>query len=159
MCGSDGVTYTNECNLQVTSCRQQRLIVVVARRPCGLFVTFAHLLPPPRRRCFPRCLSVCPLATLRKNLQTDLREIFREDWQRVNEQMVKFRCLSRTDSPDGVTDIATLVRRALAEVCTVPVLLVIDRFSWQRIQEPSRYGVRCDTSVYCIEAACSPRVN
>jgi len=29
-----------------------------------------------------------------------------------------------TDSPDGGTDIATLVRRALAEVCTVPVLLV-----------------------------------
>ena len=29
-----------------------------------------------------------------------------------------------TDSPDGGTDIATLVRRALAEVCTVPALLV-----------------------------------
>ena len=28
------------------------------------------------------------------------------------------------DSPDGEIDIATLVRRALAEVCTVPVLLV-----------------------------------
>ena len=28
------------------------------------------------------------------------------------------------DSPDAGTDIATLVRRALAEVCTVPVLLV-----------------------------------
>jgi len=31
---------------------------------------------------------------------------------------------SGTDSPDGGTDIATMVRRALAEVCTVPVLLV-----------------------------------
>ena len=30
-----------------------------------------------------------------------------------------------TDSPDGEPDIATLVRRALAEVCTVPVLLVM----------------------------------
>ena len=29
------------------------------------------------------------------------------------------------DSPDGGTDIAALVRRALAEVCTVPVLVVI----------------------------------
>jgi len=28
-------------------------------------------------------------------------------------------------SPDGGTDIAKLVRRALAEVCTVPVLLVL----------------------------------
>jgi len=27
------------------------------------------------------------------------------------------------DLPDGGTDIATLVRRALAELCTVPVLL------------------------------------
>ena len=38
--------------------------------------------------------------------------------------MIKFRWRPRTDSPDGGTDIATLVRRALAEVCTVPVLLV-----------------------------------
>jgi len=30
----------------------------------------------------------------------------------------------KTDSPDGRTDIVTLVRRALAEVCSVPVLLV-----------------------------------
>jgi len=29
-----------------------------------------------------------------------------------------------TDSPDGRTDIVTLVRRALVEVCTVPVVLV-----------------------------------
>ena len=35
---------------------------------------------------------------------------------------------SRTDSPDGGADIATLVRRALAEVCTVPVLLVFLQF-------------------------------
>jgi len=33
--------------------------------------------------------------------------------------------LLRTDSPDVGTDITTLVRRALAEVCTVRVLLVI----------------------------------
>jgi len=31
--------------------------------------------------------------------------------------------INKTDSPDGGTDIATLVIRALAEVCTVPVLL------------------------------------
>jgi len=35
---------------------------------------------------------------------------------------------SRTDSPDGGTDIETLVRRYLAEVCTVPVHLVFPVF-------------------------------
>jgi len=39
------------------------------------------LLPPPRRICFHHCLSVCLLATLRKNFQTDLHEIFGEGWQ------------------------------------------------------------------------------
>jgi len=70
------------------------------------------------------CLFVFLLATLRKNFRTDLHEIFRECWQWANEQTFKFWWRSRTDSPDGGTDIATLVRRALAEVCTVPVLLV-----------------------------------
>jgi len=50
--------------------------------------------------------------------------MFREGWQWASEQTIKFRWRSRTDSPDGATDIATLVRRALAEVCTVPVFLV-----------------------------------
>ena len=37
------------------------------------------------------CLSVCLLATLRKNFWTDLREIFRElGWLWANEQMIKF---------------------------------------------------------------------
>jgi len=40
------------------------------------------------------CLSVCLLATLHKNFQTDLREIFREGWQWANEQMIKFWCSS-----------------------------------------------------------------
>jgi len=94
------------------------------------------------------CLSVCLLATLRKNFQTDLHEIFREGWQWTSEQMIKFRwrsglfsgfvtigrygkwstdcCIEsfiHTDSPGAGTDIATLVRRVLVEVCTVPVLL------------------------------------
>jgi len=73
------------------------------------------------------CLSVCLLAAiLRKNVQTDLHEIFREGWPWTNEQTIKFwwrpgsqiRILIRVG-------IATLVRRALAEVCTVPVLLVL----------------------------------
>ena len=45
-----------------------------------------HLLPPPRRICNRRCLSVC----LRKNFRTDLHEIFREGWQQADEQMIKF---------------------------------------------------------------------
>jgi len=36
------------------------------------------------------CLSVCRLATLRKNFQTDLHDIFREGWQWANEQKIKF---------------------------------------------------------------------
>ena len=48
-------------------------------------------LPPLRRLCFRRCLSVCLLATLRKNnSRTDLHEIFRIGWQWANEQMIKF---------------------------------------------------------------------
>jgi len=49
-------------------------------------------LPPPRRLCFRHCLSlslsVCLLASLRKNFQTDLHEIFREGWQWVNEHKI-----------------------------------------------------------------------
>jgi len=33
---------------------------------------------------------VCPLATLRKNVRTDLHEIFRKAWQWANEQMITF---------------------------------------------------------------------
>jgi len=39
-----------------------------------------------------------------------------------------FSCQSRTDSTDGWTDIATLVKCALAEVCSDPVLLVLFGF-------------------------------
>jgi len=52
-----------------------------------------------RRICNHRGLSVCLLATLRKNFQTDLHEIFREGWQWANEQMMKF--LWRSGSPTG----------------------------------------------------------
>jgi len=56
----------------------------------------------------------------------DLHEIFREGWQWVSEQKIKFwwqsglwiRILIRIR-------IATLVRSALVEICTVPVLLVL----------------------------------
>jgi len=48
------------------------------------------------------CLSVCLLATLHKNFQTDLHEIFREDWQQANEQLIKF--WGRCRSPSGYRD-------------------------------------------------------
>jgi len=90
------------------------------------------LLPPPRRICNRRCLfvclfvslSVCLLATLRKKLRTDLHEIFKEGWQRANEQMIKFWWQSGSRIRIGIRiRIGRRVRRALAEVCTVPVLL------------------------------------
>jgi len=49
--------------------------------------------------CNRRCLSVCLLATLRKNLTTDLDEIFRE-W--ADEQVIKFWW--RSGSPAGYKD-------------------------------------------------------
>jgi len=53
---------------------------------------------------------ICLLATLRKNFQTDLHEIFREGWQWANEQLIEFWWRS-----------GSRVSRALAEVCTVPL--------------------------------------
>ena len=67
---------------------------------------------------------VCLLATLHENFQVDLHEILREGWQWAIDQMITFLCQSRTDSPDGGTDVAILVRRTLMKVCTVLVLLV-----------------------------------
>jgi len=70
-------------------------------------------------------LSVSLLGTLHKNFRTpptDLHEIFRESWQWASEQMVKFWWRSGSRIRIRIR-IATLVRRALAEVCTVPVLL------------------------------------
>ena len=48
------------------------------------------------------CLSVCLLATLRKNFQTDLHEIFREGWQWASEQMIRF--WRRSDSRIRIRD-------------------------------------------------------
>jgi len=87
------------------------------------------LLHAPRRLCFRRCLfvclSVCLLATLHKNFQTVLHDIFRQGWQWAIEQMIKFWWRSRLQIRIWIQiRITTLVRRALAEVCTVSVLPV-----------------------------------
>ena len=62
------------------------------------------------------CLSV---SNLRKNSGMHLHEAFSEGWHLANEHVVKFWWQSGSR-----IRIATLVRRALAEVCTVPVLVV-----------------------------------
>jgi len=91
------------------------------------------------------------LATLRKNFRTDLHDILREGWQWANERMIKFRWRSALpfryrdcfrirhywEIPKSawlteinlplilIRQMAALVRRALAEVRAVPVLLVL----------------------------------
>jgi len=73
------------------------------------------------------CLSVRPLATLHKNFLMVLHDIFREGWHCANEQMIKFRWRSGSRIRIRIRmRIATLVRRVLVEVCTVPVLLGIN---------------------------------
>jgi len=59
-------------------------------------------LPPPRRLCCRRCLSVCLLETSRRNSRTDLPEFFREYCQWANEKMIKFWW--RSGSPSGYRD-------------------------------------------------------
>jgi len=85
---------------------------------------FAGLLPLPRSICNRRFLYVYLLATVHKNFWTDLHEIFREGCQWANEQMINFWWQSGLWIQIRTT---TLVRRALAEVCTLPVLLVYFR--------------------------------
>ena len=51
---------------------------------------------------FSSLLSVCLLATLRKNFRTDLHENFSEGWQWASEQMTKFWW--RFGSPSGYVD-------------------------------------------------------
>ena len=132
-------------------------------------------------------MSVRLLATLHKNFETNLHEIFREGWQWANEQMIRFG-----SDPDHrlntglfsgfvtigrygkwLTDInlllilirqmAALVKRALAEIRTVPVLPVSAdfvrghqtqqlRFVFRQLREMSerferRYNQRLYTTV------------
>jgi len=53
--------------------------------------------------------------------------------------MTSLRHRSTTDSG---TDVTTLVRRALAEVCTVPVLLVLTAATYDRWTVKSKYWLK-----------------
>ena len=99
-------------------------------RPSQLLLSSCYLFQLPALHicylrqgyCFRRfSLCVCMLVTFCKNCQTDLHDIFREGWQWASEQMIKFWWQSGSQIR---IRIATLVRHAFAEVCTVPVLLV-----------------------------------
>jgi len=120
-----GASFSGQMPFQLPSIQCWRALSVGWQE--GLLACYSRrfILPPPRRICNRRslsvCLFVCLLAALRKNFQTDLHEIFREGLQWASEQMIKFWWRSRSRIRIHIT---TLVRRALVEVCTVPVLLV-----------------------------------
>ena len=64
--------------------------------------------------------------------------------------MITFSCLSRTDLPDSGTDIATMVRCALAEVCTVPVLLLLFIISVDHIGSSSGGSLVRNQVISCL---------
>ena len=70
VCGGDAAL----CHSTLTTCHHYYL------RRGGYFLVVV---------CLSVCLSICLLAALRKNFQKDLNEIFNEDWQWANEQMIK----------------------------------------------------------------------
>lgn len=35
VCGSDGISYSNECELRVEACKKQQYIAVATKGPCG----------------------------------------------------------------------------------------------------------------------------
>jgi len=101
--------------------RQGRYVIVVIYLTVSLSVCLSVCVSV----CLSVSLSVCLLATFRKSSRTDLHEIFRKSWQWAGEQMIKFcwRYGSRIRIRIWIR-IATLVRRGLADICIVPVLLV-----------------------------------
>ena len=84
------------------------------------------LLPPPRRICNCRCLSVC----WQLCAETSKRICRKFSGKVGNGPMNKWLNFA------GIRiriQIATLVRRALAEVCTVAVLLVYTCIQWAQV--------------------------
>lgn len=44
LCGSDGITYPNECRLKAAQCMGQQRIRIVEEKPCGELRRFGHLV-------------------------------------------------------------------------------------------------------------------
>jgi len=86
-------------------------------------------LLPPLRKMFSSLFVCLFVSSFAQNFGTDLHDIFTEGWEWANEQIIKFWWRSGSGIQIGLRiriRFATLVRRILTEVCTVPVLLVVD---------------------------------
>jgi len=82
----------HSCNISTTCClatnaSRLRILIFTSAKEGYVFVVV--------------CLFVCLSATLRKNVRTDLHEIFRKCWQWADEQMIKFWW--RSGLPSGCT--------------------------------------------------------
>ena len=102
----------------------EKMIIDRCRAICFAAVS----LPPPRKICNCRCLSVClSVSKFAQKLPNGFAWNFRKGWQWANEQIIKFWWWSGSRIQVQICiriSIATLVRCALVEVCIVPVLLV-----------------------------------
>ena len=85
----------------------------------------AVLLPPSRRLCNARRLSVCLLSSLRKNYWTDLHENFTTNVSLNKEVTIKFLEVIWIQSRGDGVCIRIRTRLALVEVCAVWVLLFL----------------------------------